>query len=430
MNTKLMPPMGWNSYDYYDTAVTEQEVKENADFMAKYLKPYGWEYVVVDIEWYAYGAGTRRDEHQYIPFSDLEMDEYSRLFPCTDRFPSSKDGKGFKPLADYVHSLGLKFGIHIMRGIPRIAAHLHKNIKGCDLTANEIALPNSICYWNPDMYGVDPNKKEGQMYYDSLFELYAEWGVDFIKCDDICRMDAESSKAEIQMLANAIEKCGRDIVLSLSPGPAMIEEADFYHKTSNMWRITDDFWDSWPLLLNMFDRCRIWEGQAKDGGYPDCDMLPVGSIGKGFADPRKTRFTEDEQKTMMTLWCMVRSPLMLGAYMPDLKDDDFTMSLLTNEKLLSMLNETTGAKEAFRNDDLIIWRNESIDKTEENIAIFNITEKDIEITPAELLKKANIQTSTNVDRAIDLWTKDTISFSEKMTLSTHAVSVFSVPFEK
>ncbi len=138
------PPMGWNSYDYYDTTVTEADVKANADYMAAHLKQYGWEYIVVDIEWYAHDAGSQRDRYQYIPFWSVEMDEYSRLLPDPARFPSSVGGLGFKPLADYVHSLGLKFGIHIMRGIPRIAAHNHGKILGTDVTANEIAtLPRS-----------------------------------------------------------------------------------------------------------------------------------------------------------------------------------------------------------------------------------------------------------------------------------------------
>lgn len=181
----LSPPMGWNSYDYYDTAVREEQVKANADYMAAHLKEYGWEYIVVDIQWYAKDAGEMRDQYQYIPFSTLELDEYSRLLPDPKRFPSSADGKGFAPLAAYIHELGLKFGIHIMRGIPRVAAQTHGKIKRSQKTADMVANPFSICGWNPDMYGVR-DIPEGQAYYDSLLELYASWGVDFIKCDDIC----------------------------------------------------------------------------------------------------------------------------------------------------------------------------------------------------------------------------------------------------
>ncbi len=412
MQQKLNPPMGWNSYDYYDTAVTEADVKANADYMAKYLKPYGWEYIVVDIEWYAYDAGSRRAEHQYIPFHKVEMDEYSRLLPCPDRFPSSVDGKGFKPLADYVHNLGLKFGIHIMRGIPRIAAHTHTGLKGTDLTANEIANPYSICYWNPDMYGVYPNKPESQAYYDSLLELYAFWGVDFIKCDDICRMDAQSAKEEIRMLHRAIEKCGREILLSLSPGPAIPEEADFYHENANMWRITDDFWDNWSLLLDMFDRCRTWQGQAKPGGYPDCDMLPVGIIGKGFHDERLTRFTKEEQQTMMTLWCMVSSPLMLGAELPKL--DEWTLKLLTNKNVLSLMSQAKDAVEYYRDKKQIIWKSTQLADNSTNIAIFNISDKVSCFTLAPYLKVTQ-------GTCTDLWEDKTIFPEDTCEIPAHGV---------
>ncbi len=383
MNNIDRPPMGWNSYDYYDTTVTEDDVKANADYMAKNLKQYGYEYVVVDIEWYSYNAGTRRAEHQYIPFEDVEIDEYSRLLPCVQRFPSAKDGAGFKPLADYVHALGLKFGIHIMRGVPRIAAHKRMKMLGTDITADEIADPYSICYWNPDMYGVRPEKKESQLYYDSICRLYAEWGVDFIKCDDICRMDAHSAKEEIRLLSNAIKNSGRNMVLSLSPGPAKPEEAWWYDKYSNMWRITDDFWDNWPLLRNMFDRCEIWQDHVKPGGYPDCDMLPVGKLGKGFGEIRDTRLTKDEQITMMNLWCMCKSPLMIGANLPDL--DEWTLKLLTNEKVLDLLHEDmnndlreSNARQIMKNDDMAVWFVKG--KSGSYVALFNIGEDETEVS--------------------------------------------------
>lgn len=368
----LTPPMGWNSYDYYDTAVNEEQVKTNADYMAAHLKEYGWEYIVVDIEWYAYDTGTQRNNYQYIPFWKVEMDEYSRLLPCPDRFPSSVKGQGFKPLADYIHSLGLKFGIHIMRGIPRIAAHNHTKVYGTDRTANEIADPSSICWWNPDMYGLEVDREGAQEYYNSIFELYAEWGVDFVKCDDICRHDMKSSEREIGMLHKAILNSGRAIVLSLSPGPALINKAWHYEKYANMWRITDDFWDSWPLLVNMFERCEIWQNHVSEGCYPDCDMLPLGYIGKGFGEERYTRFTREEQITMMTLWCIFRSPLMIGAELSKL--DQWTLELLTNERVLRLLTHSSGAKQIMRDSQQAVWFSKDTGEAAYYLAIFNLSD--------------------------------------------------------
>lgn len=380
----LTPPMGWNSYDYYDTTVNEEQIKANADYMAAHLKEYGWEYIVVDIQWYAYDTGTQRRNYQYIPFWKLEIDEYSRLLPCLDRFPSSKNGQGFKPLADYIHSLGLKFGIHIMRGIPRIAAHNHGKLYGSDRTANEIADPSSICWWNPDMYGLETEREGAQEYYDSIFLLYAQWGVDFIKCDDICRQDMKSAEKEIEMLHKAILRSGRPMVLSLSPGPALINKAWHYEKYANMWRITDDFWDSWPLLKNMFERCELWQKHVSVGCYPDCDMLPLGYIGKGFGDERYTRFTREEQITMMTLWCIFRSPLMIGAELPKL--DSWTLQLLTNSKVLRLLSYSSGARQVMRNRQQAIWLSKDQQKDTCYLAVFNLSdeEQEIIVTPEEV----------------------------------------------
>ncbi len=382
------PPMGWNSYDYYDTGVTEADVRKNAAVLAEKLLPFGWEYVVVDIQWYASNPGAQREKYQYVPFGQLNLDGFSRLIPDPERFPSSKNGAGFKPLADYVHSLGLKFGIHIMRGIPRLAAHSHMPILGTDATAAEIADPSSVCRWNPDMYGVR-NTPAGQAYYDSLLALYASWGVDFIKCDDICNTDnwasdparAFEGKNEIIMLHRAIEKCGRPIVLSLSPGPALRDKAEFYGAYANMWRITDDMWDRWDHVRNMFDRCHLWRGVGRAGAYPDCDMLPLGTVGGGFLDERATRLTRDEQRTLMTLWCVFGSPLMLGAELTKL--DAWTLSLLTNEKVLTLLSPENTREELVYTPEKAVWAVTTPEGARYK-AVFNLTEEPMEIRETAL----------------------------------------------
>lgn len=368
----VTPPMGWNSWDCYGAAVTEQEIRGNAEYMAEYLKQYGWEYVVVDIQWYEPGAISSH----YRPFVPLEMDEYSRLIPAANRFPSAAGGQGFRALSDYVHSLGLKFGIHIMRGIPRQAVHTNSPIKGTNATARDIAHTNSICPWNTDMYGIDATKEGSQAYYNSLFELYAEWGVDFIKVDDIAASKLyDTHQTEIQLIRNAIDHCGRPMVLSLSPGPAPVEYADFFESTANMWRLTDDFWDLWPLLLDMFDRCEKWQGRPSAGNWPDCDMLPLGHIGirsvDGGGSDRWTRFTRDEQLTMMTLWSIFRSPLMFGGELRD--NDEWTLSLLTNRDVLNMHRNSSNARLVSRDEHKIVWTAEG-NQGECYVALFNTCE--------------------------------------------------------
>jgi hypothetical protein len=356
--------MGWNSWDCYGASVNEEQLLGNADYMAMHLKQYGWEYIVCDIQWYEPQATST----QYNSFYPLCMDEYSRLIPAENRFPSAKGGAGFKPIADYIHNLGLKFGIHIMRGIPRQAVHAAAPIQGTSKTARDIAHSFSICSWNTDMYGVNPNADGAQEYYDSLFDLYASWGVDFVKVDDICITefkphDLYSAKGEIEMIRKAIDKCGRPIVLSLSPGPALLEQAEHLSRHANMWRMTGDFWDNWPQLYNMFEKCHQWSPYVKEGCWPDCDMLPLGRIeinnrndgGTG----RNTCFTKDEQITMMTLWSIFRSPLMLGTELRGL--DDWTLSLITNEEVIRVLKHSYGARQIMRTDDTVVWKSKDED---------------------------------------------------------------------
>jgi alpha-galactosidase len=359
------PPMGWNSWDVYGATVTEDEVVESASFMASRLLRYGWEYVVVDIQWYEPGANSS----QYRSFVPLEMDEYSRLVPAVNRFPSAAGGQGFGPLAEVVHGLGLKLGIHVMRGIPRQAVHQNTPILGTDARARDIAA-NNVCPWNTDMYGVDPLAPGAAAYYRSLFALYASWGVDLVKVDDILFPYAAG---EIELIRDAIDACGRPMVLSLSCGPIDIAHGDHVAANAEMWRMSGDFWDSWEDVASMFDFCHTWSRYAKDGHWPDADMLPVGRVAvrsheHGLGE-RLTRFNHDEQITMLTLWCLVRSPLMLGCHLPSL--DPWTLDLLTNEEVLGVLREGRDPRQVLRRHNAAIWAADRAGGDGGFLAVFN-----------------------------------------------------------
>ncbi|MCR5681195.1 MAG: glycoside hydrolase family 27 protein [Clostridiales bacterium] len=412
-------PMGWNSWDCWGAAVTEETVRANAAYMAAHLKEFGWEYVVVDIQWYEPGATS----HAYHPFADLDMDEYSRLHPAVNRFPSAANGAGFAPLAEYVHSLGLKFGIHIMRGIPRQAVYRNTAILGSSERARDIANASSICFWNSDMYGVDPAKPGARAYYESLFALYASWGVDFIKCDDIAR-EMPRCERELRLLSDAVKSSGRDMVLSLSPGPALPEKAELYKETANMWRITDDFWDDWKLLYDMFARAETWCIHAGPGHWPDADMLPVGPVRQVYGRENRTRFTEDEQRTMMTLWSVMRSPLMIGGDMPGF--DAFTRDLLTNRGILAMHQNARYAHPVWRRkngeEEWILW---SAVNAEGGyyLAVFNAGERDGEITVP--LTDAEIEGARTLT---ELWTGRIAEHTDRIAVSLpkHACAAFAV----
>lgn len=410
-------PMGWNSWDCYGAAVTEEIVRKNAEFMAKNLLPYGYKYIVVDIQW----SEPTADTHDYHPFTELCMDEYSRLIPAENRFPSSSGGMGFKPLSDYIHSLGLEFGIHIMRGIPRQAVHKNTPIKGSTKTAREIAKTSSTCFWNTDMYGVDPSKEGAREYYESLFELYASWGVDFIKCDDIAR-ELPHEEEELVMLSEALKGCGRDMILSLSPGPALLEKSELYKKVSNMWRITDDFWDEWPLLYNMFERAEKWCTHTGYGNWPDADMLPVGPIRQDYGEDNHTKFTKDEQITMMSLWSVFRAPLIIGGEMT--RFDEFTMKLLSNKDIIRMHDEIRHShqvcKKEFDEIEHIIWTGVHKDKGQ-YVAVFNTGDKDskFEVSLRELEIEKEVLGK-------ELWSGEEVRFKTSISadIKSHGAKVF------
>ena len=411
-------PMGWNSWDCYGAAADEAVIRQNAEYMAANLKKYGYEYIVLDIQW----SNPIAKNHEYTPFAPLCMDEYSRLIPAENRFPSSAGGKGLAPLVEYVHSLGLKFGLHIMRGIPRQAVHNHCKILGTDKTADQIAKTDSICHWNTDMYGVDTDKEGAKAYYDSIFALYAQWGVDFIKCDDIAR-ELPHEEKELVMLSESLRGCGREMVLSLSPGPALIEKAELYKQVSNMWRITDDFWDKWELLYDMFDRAEKWCTHTGGQCYPDADMLPVGAILQDYDPDNRTKFTEDEQITMMTLWSIFRSPLMIGGELTKL--DEFTSKLLTNEGILEMHRNARHSHQVWRREingiEHVLWTAACGDG--QYAAIFNAGESNSEIT----IPLSDLEIYDQVC-VIEQWSGESMTVNKEISVSvpSHGAKAFKI----
>lgn len=419
------PPMGWNSWDCYGAGVTEDELLGNAGFMRDRLKQYGYQYVVCDIQWYEPAAKG----NVYNNFADLCMDEYSRLIPAVNRFPSSANGAGFKPIADKIHSMGLKFGIHIMRGIPRQAVHRNTRIYGTTARARDIASQFSLCPWNTDMYGVDTEKRGAEEYYDSLFKLYASWGVDFVKVDDIANTEFSpqnpySAEKEIEMIRAAIDRSGRDMVLSLLPGPAPLNKAEHLSENANMWRISGDFWDRWDKLLNMFSLCEKWYPYVKDGSFPDCDILPLGKLcidGSYMGDMgRDSGFTKEEQKTMMTLWAVFRSPLFFGGELR--LTDNYTLSLVTNPEVINVNQNSEKPLLVYNKGGIAVWQTKIENCTA--VAVFNLSDEEKHYK----LSFLNLGIE-NVRAVRDLWARKDISKCENdvtVSLKPHSSEFFEI----
>ncbi len=353
--------MGWNSWNSFATTITEAQAIETATIMAEKLLPSGYDIFTVDIQWYEPGATS----YTYATKPTPAMDGYGRLLPAPNRFPSSVGGKGFRPLADRVHALGLRFGIHLMRGIPRLAVERNLPVFGTKYRARDIADTTSICTWNPDMYGVDMRKPGAQAYYDSVFALYASWGVDLVKMDDMSR-PYDAHAPEIEAAHAAIVATRRPIILSLSPGETPVSRADHVRRFAQMWRISDDFWDEWPLLEAQFTRLENWNAHRVPGGWPDADMLPLGRLALGARD---TKFTPDEQRTLMTLWSIARSPLIMGGDLRHL--DRPTLDLLTNPEVIAVNQASYYNQPHFVEDGVRMWSARMPRSNDRYLALFN-----------------------------------------------------------
>lgn len=415
------PPMGWNSWDCFGPTVTETEIKANADYMAENLKQHGWEYIVVDIRWFVENdkAGGYNEKDPI-----YTMDKYGRFMPAVKKFPSAADGNGFKSLADYVHAKGLKFGIHLMRGIPVLAVKNNCPIMGSKVKASEVYSDTLQCKWLHDMYTIDEKKDGAQEYYNSIFNLYASWGVDFVKIDDLSR---PYHQAEIELIRKAIDQSGRPMVFSTSPGATPLEKSGHVLNHANMWRICDDFWDNWDALKPQFKRCADWAPFVGEGHWPDADMLPLGRISvRGERGPdRMTGFTKTEQYTLMNLWAMFRSPLIFGGDLPS--NDEFTLSLLTNDDMLAVNQKSTNNKQLKDENGLIVWAADVPESEDKYVAFFNTNNagtSEISVTLAELGVNGNYAVK-------DLWSKeDKGSITDKYTVVVEPHASILVRFSK
>ena len=426
------PPMGWNSYNSFGANVWEADVKANTDFMAKNLKQFGWEYIVVDFCWFyphhIKSTATnppqfRLKDGSFVPW--LAMDENGRLLPDQNKFTSAKDGNGFKALADYVHSKGLKFGIHIMRGIPRQAVWDKSPVKGAPgIDASMIADTTSTCNWLNSMYGVDMTKPGAQEYYNSLFEMYASWGVDFVKADDISGSGKTPYYAkEVEAIRKAIDNCGRPIVLSLSLY-MKLPEKEHLKQHANMWRVSPDFWDDWTKVEHQFELADVWQNEKQTGNWPDLDMLQLGVIARRgpVGKERETKFTPDEQKTHFSLWAITKSPLIMGGDMT--VSSPATIDILQNKEIIDMNQLGINARQAFRNEKMAIWVSENPVSKSTYLAIFNLSEQ-----PETLKADLKLLKIKGIKKYRDLWLHKELGKCPvvlNLQLPTHGCAVFEL----
>jgi hypothetical protein len=380
---------------------------------------------VVDIRWFVENdkaGGYNQKDPRYV------LDEYGRYQPAVNRFPSAKNGQGFKELAAYVHKKGLKFGIHIMRGIPKVAVNKKLPIAGTNgITADQVYSTQNLCKWLSDNYTVDAKKPGAQEYYNSIFKLYAEWGVDFIKIDDLSAPIYHQD--EIELIRNAIDACGRKIVLSTSPGETPFNAATHVSNNANMWRMVNDVWDTWRHITHLMEVSKQWYPYIKPGTWPDCDMIPLGrlSIRGEVGKDRLTRLTKDEQYTLMTFFSIFRSPLIFGGDLPS--NDAFTLSLLTNKEVLKMHRESSEVRLLYQQDSKTAITSKNSKTGETYLALFNTSETPgmelkVELADLDLLGKVKV---TN------LWSGEKLGLKEgafAQSFAAHACGLYKLSLGK
>ncbi len=329
------PLLGWNSYDCYGSHINEKLTHENLDAFIEKLKPYGYEYFVLDAGWFRHyvlkqGEIWPTDGDK----AHLNIDEYGRFIPSGVLFPG-----GLQSIIEKAHKHGIKFGLHMMRGIPREAVEKDLPVKGTNYSAKDIANVNDTCNWSSLMYGVDMDKPGAQEYYNSVLELLAGWGVDFIKYDDIVH-----KPREINAVADALEKTGHDIVLSISPGDDINPEYYSTYARAEMIRISRDIWDLQEDIDISFDRWEEILPYADKGFWLDMDMIPFGHIrvnypvtknklssGRGYE--RMDNFSYAQKKSFITQRAMAASPLFMGGTLTS--SPKIVFELITNHDMLA-----------------------------------------------------------------------------------------------
>lgn len=376
------PPLGWNSFDCFGGRATEKILRANLEAMDARLKPHGYRYFVVDIGWYAeHSPEVDRDRRHA---TTIRIDDYGRPVPAPQSFPH-----GLEPIIDEAHARGLRFGVHIMRGIPRQAVEENLPVLGTAYRAHDIADVTSTCDWCPYNYGIDMGKPGAQEYYDSYVSMLAGWGVDFIKADDITGFPAE-----IDGVATAIERSGRPIVLSLSPGGQADPTCADAYRVADMVRTTRDIWDNRAGLERAFDAWRAWAGLGGEGFWPDLDMIPFGRLtvwnpwpesgpesgsdltheqnaelgGRGYT--RMSALTTDQKQTFITMRALASSPLFMGGDLPT--SDDLSFDLITDPDVLGCNQHGDPGVLIHDGDDIEVWRSQHLSNSAAGwVGVFN-----------------------------------------------------------
>ena len=368
------PPRGWNSYDAFTWRVTEAEFLANCQYVADHLLQHGFEYCVVDYLWFMDLNATAVDGSPWTPGEavapgSLHVDAHGRPLPAPDRWPSAAGGAGFAPVAAKVKAMGLKFGVHVMRGVLSAAVAQHSPVLGTPATADQIAMASlspskdgpGRCPWYPGAISVDVTKAAGRAFYDSQYALFKSWGVRFVKNDCVfgnyVPLEIKAQSASIAKATSQAGGGGDSIVYSLSPGVSDAAKAKEIGPFVNMYRLTGDVWDSFSEGAALQDIEFVTStglsghsglGAPGSRSFPDMDMLPFGYICSQNAaqcPDHISRMPRRTQQTVLAVWAMAGSPIFFDGDCR--KMDPQTLALLTMDEVLAVNSAATNRTQLF-----------------------------------------------------------------------------------
>jgi len=384
------PAMGWSSWSFlrYDPTAANIEAQAQA-LVSSGLHADGYDYINLDDFWYDCPGGQGPD-----------VDSNGRWVTNASTFPPSGSTNGIQVVANYVHSLGLKFGIYVTPGISDQAVAAKSPIAGTSYTANEIADGDSENNYNcGGMQGIDFSKPGAQAFINSWADEFASWGVDYLKLDGV----GPSDTADVQAWSTALNQSGRPILLELS-NSLNINDGTTWSSLANSWRTGGDVecycgsdGSSYPLtdwnnVSARFNAAASWQPYAGNGGWNDYDSTEVGN---GSNDG----LTAPERQTQLSLWSLASAPLLLGVDLTNLDSGD--LAYLKNTAVIAVDQDGIPA------DRVIDSGNEQVfDKRQQNgtwdIGIFN-TDTSASHSFSVSLAQLGLTGSANIT---DLWSGD------------------------
>ncbi|PMD45999.1 carbohydrate-binding module family 35 protein [Hyaloscypha variabilis F] len=294
----ITPPMGWNSYNHYSCAPNETIIHSNAQALVNLgLQTLGYHYVTVDCGW----TLPNRAENGTLTWNPA-------------RFPS-----GYFALGDFIHSLGLGFGVYQDAGI-------------------------QTC-----MTG-EPTQVGSLFHEDIDAETFASWGADLLKYDD-CYSEAAAGYPNVDYTP-VVSPSGRyanmTAALLATKRPFLFQicnwgvdfPALWAPALGNSWRATNDIIPAYRTISRILNQVVPQTDFAGPGHWVDLDMLEVGN----------DIFTIPEEQTHFSLWAILKSPLVIGAALKDTYTSIPTASLaiLKNQDVIGYNQDSLGVSASFR----------------------------------------------------------------------------------